>query len=83
MFNDKNLPSDDAYPIIYGTCFNMEKETLKLRENNSQLCNFIDKDGYKLWNLLFDNALSHAKEKRKGDGIFSGVNDKYTIPGGG
>jgi hypothetical protein len=24
-----------------------------------------------------------VSEKRRGDGIFYGVNDKYTIPGGG
>ena len=30
-----------------------------------------------------NNALRHVSEKRKGDGIFYGVNDKYTIPGGG
>ena len=38
---------------------------------------------YKLLNIIFNNALRHVSEKRKGDGIFYGVNDKYTIPGGG
>ena len=74
---------ENAYQIIYAACFDIEKEALELRENNSILCDFIDKDGYKMLNLIFDNALSNVNEKRKGTGIFYGVNDKYTIPGGG
>ena len=74
---------ENSSQIIYGACFNMEKDVLKLRDNNSILCDFIDKDGYKLLNIIFNNTLSHISEKRKGDGIFYGVNDKYTIPGGG
>lgn len=74
---------ENASQIIYGACFDIEKETLELRENDSQLSDFIDKDGYKLLNIIFSNALSNVKEKSKGDGIFYGVNDKYTIPGGG
>ncbi|MBR4448034.1 hypothetical protein [Methanobrevibacter sp.] len=73
---------ENSSQIIYGACFNMEKDVLKLRENNSILCDFIDKDGYKLLNIIFNNALSHVSEKHKGNGIFYGVNDKYTIPGG-
>ena len=34
-------------------------------------------------NIIFNNALLNVTEKRKGNGIFYGVNDKYTIPGGG
>ena len=37
----------------------------------------------KLLNIIFNNALLNVTEKRKGNGIFYGVNDKYTIPGGG
>ena len=73
---------ENASQIIYGACFNMEKDVLELRQNNSILCDFIDKDGYKLLNIIFNNTLSHVSEKRKGNGIFYGVNDKYTIPGG-
>ena len=73
---------ENSSQIIYAACFDIEKDALKLRENNSELCNFIDKDGYKLLNIIFENALSHVNEKRKGTGIFYGVNDKYTIPGG-
>ena len=77
--------SDDenSSQIIYGACFNIEKEVLDLRENNSSLSDFIDKDGYKILNIIFNNTLSNSSEKNKGDGIFYGVNDKYTIPGGG
>lgn len=74
---------ENSTQILYASCFDIEKEALKLRENNTQLTDFIDKDGYKLLNILFNNALLHVSEKRKGDGIFYGVNDKYTIPGGG
>ena len=61
----------------------LKKNALKIRENNNPLTDFIDKDGYKLLNIIFNNALRNVSEKRKGDGIFYGVNDKYTIPGGG
>ena len=44
---------------------------------------FNDQDGYKILNIIFNNTLSHVSEKSKGDGIFYGVNNKYTIPGGG
>ena len=73
---------ENSSQIIYAACFDIEKDALTLRENNSELCNFIDKDGYKLLNIIFENALSHVNEKRKGTGIFYGVNDKYSIPGG-
>ena len=56
---------------------------LKIRGNNTPLTDFIYKNGYKLSNIIFNNALLNVTEKRKGDGIFYGVNDKYTIPGGG
>ena len=72
---------ENSSQIIYGACFDIEKETLELRENNSPLCDFIDKDGYKILNIIFNNILSHASEKSRGNGIFYGVNDKYTIPG--
>lgn len=77
--------SDDenSMQIQYGACFDIEKDALKIRENNTPLTNFIDKDGYKLLNIIFNNALLNVSEKRKGNGIFYGVNDKYTIPGGG
>ena len=74
---------ENSVQIIYGSCFDIEKDALKIRENNTQLTDFIDKDGYKLLNIIFNNALLNVSEKRKGDGIFYGVNDKYTIPGGG
>ena len=69
--------------IIYAACFDIEKDALKSRQNSSDLTDFIDKDGYKLLNIIFANALSNVTKKRKGDGIFYGINDKYTIPGGG
>lgn len=74
---------ENSSQIIYAACFDLEKEALESRENNSTLFDFIDKDGYKLLNSIFDNALSNVSEKSKGTGIFYGVNDKYTIPGGG
>lgn len=73
---------ENSMQIIYGACFDIEKDALKIRENNTPLTDFIDKDGYKLLNIIFNNALLNVSEKRKGDGIFYGVNDKYTIPGG-
>ena len=74
---------ENSIQILYGACFDIEKDALKIRENNTPLTDFIDKDGYKLLNIIFNNALLNVSEKRKGDGIFYGVNDKYTIPGGG
>ena len=74
---------ENSAQVLYAACFDIEKEALKIRKNNSPLTDFIDKDGYKFLNIIFSNALSHVTEKRKGDGIFYGVNDKYTIPGGG
>ncbi len=73
---------ENSTQVIYGACFNIEKDVLKLRDNDSTLCDFIDKDGYKMLNIIFNNTLSHVSEKHKGDGIFYGVNDKYSIPGG-
>ena len=75
--------AENSQQIMYGACFGIEKDALEIRENNSPLTDFIDKDGYKLLNIIFNNALLNVTEKRKGDGIFYGVNDKYTIPGGG
>ncbi len=72
---------ENTSQIIYGACFNIEREVLELRENNSILCDLIDKDGYKLLNIIFNNTLSNVSEKRRGNGVFYGVNDKYTIPG--
>ena len=72
---------ENSSQIIYGACFNIEKDVLELRENDSVLSDFIDKDGYKFLNIIFNNTLSNVTEKRKGSGIFYGVNDKYTIPG--
>lgn len=74
---------ENSTQVIYASCFDIEKYSLSIRENNSSLTDFIDKDGYKLLNIIFNNALLNVSEKRKGDGIFYGVNDKYTIPGGG
>jgi hypothetical protein len=73
--------SESTMQIIYGCCFDIEKETLSIRDNSTPLTDFIDKDGYKLLNIIFNNALSNVSEKRRGNGIFYGVNDKYTIPG--
>ena len=75
--------SENSAQILYASCFGIEREALKIRENNTPLTNLIDKDGYKLLNIIFNNALMNVSEKRRGDGIFYGVNDKYTIPGGG
>ena len=74
---------ENSMQILYASCFGIEKDALNIRENNTPLTDFIDKDGYKLLNIIFNNALLNVSEKRKGDGIFYGVNDKYTIPGGG
>lgn len=74
---------ENSKQMIYASCFGIEKDVLDIRENNSPLTDFIDKDGYKLLNIIFNNALLNVSEKRKGNGIFYGVNDKYTIPGGG
>ena len=74
---------ENSTQVIYASCFDIEKDSLSIRENNSSITDFIDKDGYKLLNIIFNNALLNVSEKRKGDGIFYGVNDKYTIPGGG
>ena len=74
---------ENSSQILYASCFNIEKDALKIRDNNTSITDFIDKDGYKLLNIIFNNALLNVSEKRKGDGIFYGVNDKYTIPGGG
>lgn len=73
---------ENSSQIIYGACFNIERDVLDIRENDSTLTDFIDKDGYKLLNIIFNNTLSNVTEKHKGNGIFYGVNDKYTIPGG-
>lgn len=74
---------ENSTQIILAACFNIEKDALNLRKNDSQLCDFIDKDGYKILNIIFNNTLSNVNTKKKGTGIFYGVNDKYTIPGGG
>ena len=74
---------ENSMQVLYGACFDIEKDVLALRENNTPLTDFIDKDGYKLLNIIFNNALSNVSVKRKGDGIFYDINDKYTIPGGG
>ena len=72
---------ENSIQIIYASCFDIEKDALKIRENNTPLTDFIDKDGYKLLNIIYNNALLNVSHKRKGSGIFYGVNDKYTIPG--
>ena len=74
---------ENSAQILYGACFGIEKDALNIRQNNTPLTDFIDKDGYKLLNIIFNNALLNVNTKRKGAGIFYGVNDKYTIPGGG
>ena len=74
---------ENSMQALYGACFDIEKDALNIRENNTPLTDFIDKDGYKLLNIIFNNALRNVNTKRKGTGIFYGVNDKYTIPGGG
>ncbi len=74
---------ENSTQILYSSCFDIEKDALKIRQNNTALTDFIDKDGYKLLNIIFNNALRNVTTKRKGAGIFYGVNDKYTIPGGG
>lgn len=54
--------------ILYGACFDIEKDALKIRENNTQLTDFIDKDGYKLLNIIFNNALLNVSKKEKETG---------------
>ena len=76
-FPPENI-DENASQLIYATCFNIEKKALELRKKDSPLCDFIDQDGYKILNIIFNNTLSHVSEKSKGDGIFYGVNDKYT-----
>lgn len=71
---------ENSSQIIYAACFDIEKEALSHRENNSPLTNFIDKDGYKMLNVIFANALSNVPEKRKWDGSFHGLTDKYVMP---
>lgn len=74
---------ENSAQVLYGACFDLEKDALRIRENNTPLTDFIDKDGYKMLNIIFNNALLNVNKKRKGTGIFYDVNDKYTIPGGG
>jgi hypothetical protein len=74
---------ENSIQILCSACFDIEKNALDIRENNTPLTDFIDKDGYKLLNIIFNNALGNVSKKRRGNGIFYGVNDKYTIPGGG
>lgn len=74
---------ENSAQILYASCFDIERDALDIRENNTILTDFIDKDGFKLLNIIFNNALLNVSVKRNGDGIFYGVNDKYTIPGGG
>ena len=74
---------ENSTQILYSASFDIEKDALNIRQNNTQLTDFIDKDGYKLLNMIFNNALDNVTEKRNGDGVFYGVNEKYTIPGGG
>lgn len=74
---------ENSMQILCAACFNIEKDALNIRQNNTPFTDFIDKDGHKLLNIIFNNALLNVSEKRKGDGIFYGINDKYTIPGGG
>ena len=78
----ESIEENDAQ-LIYGACFDIERDAFDLRKNNTELSNFIDKDGYKFLNIIFNNAVSNVSQKRRGNGIFYGVNDKYTIPGGG
>ena len=70
----------DDFQLICACCFNIERD---VECGDSQLSDFINKDGYKMLNVIFKKALSNAREKSKGDGIFYDINDKYTIPGGG
>ena len=74
---------ENSSQILYASCFDIEKDALKIRQNDTPLADFIDKDGYKLLNIIFNNALMNVSKRSKGTGIFYGVNDKYTIPGGG
>ena len=80
MFPPENI-DENASQLIYAACFNIEKKALELRKKDSALYDFIDQDGYKILNIIFDNTVSHVNEKSKDDGIFYGVNEKYTIPG--
>ena len=43
---------ENSAQVLYGACFDMEKDALGIRENNTPLTDFIDKDGYKLLNII-------------------------------
>lgn len=47
---------------IWGLCFDIEKEILKIIGNNTPLTDFIYKNGYKLSNIIFNNALLNVTE---------------------
>ena len=50
------------HKIIWGLGFDIEKEMLKIRGNNTPLTDFIYKNGYKLSNIIFNNALLNVTE---------------------
>lgn len=56
---------ENSAQIIYASCFDIEKDALKARQNDTTLTDFIDKDGYKLLNIIFNNALLNVSEKEE------------------
>lgn len=72
--------------IIYGKCFDIEKNVLKNIESNcpdyqSDLYNFLKIDGANLLKTIFDKALSNGKIELKGDGSVPAGNSKHFVPG--
>ena len=73
---------ENSSQMLYAACFGIERDALRLRKNDTVLTDFMDKDGYRLLNIIFANALSHVTQKRDDKGVFYGAYDKYAIPGG-
>ena len=77
----------DKY-LIYGRCFEMEKDVMKNIEKanpqyDSSLYTFLKYDGADLLKMIFDKGLSNSKIERKGDGSVPAGNSKYFVPGFG
>ncbi len=77
----------DKY-LIYGRCFEMEKDVMKNIEKakpqyDSSLYTFLKYDGPDLLKMIFDKGLSNSKIERKGDGSVPAGNSKYFVPGFG
>lgn len=87
--NDESNKRDilDKY-LIYGRCFEIEKNVLKNIESNypnyrSELFDFLKYDGADLLKIIFDKGISNGKIERRGDGSVPVGNSKYFVPGFG